>query len=78
MTVVAIWRFDFDVRRGVLRYPLLGDTLEGSEDISARFNGIGGAHYIRVAIRNVRVRVGVLQSCLVRINRPGGDVDLLS
>ena len=66
----------FDLRWRVLAHAFDGETLEGGEHVGAGFDGVGWADDVRVWVADVGVRVWVLEGGLVRVDGPGGDVDL--
>ena len=76
MSIVALWCLDFDTRRCVLRNAFLRKALERRKDVCARFNGVCRAYDVRIWIADVRVRVRIIESSLIGVDGPCGNVDL--
>lgn len=76
VAVVAVWCFDFDVRRCVLGDTLLREALEGREHVGAGFDGVGWADDVGIGVADVGVGVWIVESGLVGVDGPCCDVDL--
>jgi len=65
-------------RRSLQINTLLGDHLEGSQSKGAGFNSVGRSDDIGIGVRDVGVRVRVLEGSGVGVERPSGNVDLFA